>query len=131
MTILSKILALAGGAVGGPLGYKLVDNVVDFLQDDRHGGITGLVQSFQSSGLGNVVSSWIGVGPNLPVSSGQVETALGKNRLQQMAENVGISVPEVASGLARILPQLIDRITPDGKLPANPAQAVKALANQN
>jgi uncharacterized protein YidB (DUF937 family) len=130
MSFLSKILAMAGGAIAGPVGYKLVDMAVDYLDDDRHGGITGLINSFRTSGLGDMVSSWISTGPNLAITPAQIESVVGGTKLQQMAQTLGISTTDVANGLASVLPQIIDKLTPDGKLPENPSAALKTLAER-
>ncbi len=81
-------------------------------------GLNGLAQAFQAKGLGDIVSSWIGTGQNLPVSAEQIQSVLGSGVVQQLAARVGLS-PEAATALlAQILPQAVDRLTPDGTVPA-------------
>jgi uncharacterized protein YidB (DUF937 family) len=72
---------------------------------------------FQDKGLGDTMSSWISTGKNLPVSADQIKQAFGSNQIQQISEHVGVSQKETSTGLAGLLPEIIDKLTPDGKLP--------------
>ncbi len=83
------------------------------------GGLGGLLQRFQSAGLGNAVASWVGTGSNLPVSADQIKSALGDGPLRTLAEHAGMSEDDAASHLSGLLPQMIDKLTPQGQLPAN------------
>jgi len=110
----SVVGALAGGQGGGNSG--LVDVVMQLI-NNQPGGLGGLVQSFQQGGLGEVVNSWVSTGQNLPVSAEQLQAVLGGGQLQNIAAQLGVS-PEQASGsLAELLPQVVDKLTPDGQLP--------------
>jgi len=81
------------------------------------GGLAGLVQAFQGSGLGDEVSSWIGAGPNQAVSGDQVAQALGPETLSQFATKAGINSADAGSVLAGLLPNVINQITPQGQVP--------------
>lgn len=83
------------------------------------GGLGGLLQRFQGVGLGSAVSSWMGPGANTPVSPEQVRSALGDGPLQTLADHAGVSEDEAASHLSGMLPDMVDRLTPDGQLPEN------------
>lgn len=103
----------AGNAQGG---NGLLDTVMQLIQN-QPGGLAGLVQSFQQGGLAEVVNSWVSTGQNLPVSAEQLQAVLGGGQLQNIAAQLGVS-PEQASGsLAELLPQVVDKLTPDGQLP--------------
>ncbi len=80
------------------------------------GGIQGLLQKFTGQGLGNVVQSWIGKGQNLEVSPDQVKQAFGAEQLQQLAAQAGIDPSQIAGHLAKVLPQVVDKATPDGEI---------------
>jgi uncharacterized protein YidB (DUF937 family) len=96
----------------------LVTAAVEALGNASGGGLGGLVEAFQAKGLGDVVASWIGTGQNLPVNAEQIQSVLGSDLVQQLAARVGLP-PEAASALlAQILPQAVDRLTPEGTLPA-------------
>ncbi len=95
----------------------LVDAALGLITNPDTGGLSGLVETLKSKGLGDAVSSWIGTGQNQPVSADQIERALGSERVQEIAQKVGIPKEQISSGLATLLPQIIDRLTPKGKLP--------------
>ncbi|WP_394781194.1 YidB family protein [Undibacterium sp.] len=81
------------------------------------GGLQGMVATFQQSGLGEVVSSWVGTGQNLPISADQIKQALGNGQLQQLADAAGISHDSAAGHLADMLPGVINHLTPNGEVP--------------
>ncbi|HEY0954362.1 MAG TPA: YidB family protein [Roseateles sp.] len=84
------------------------------------GGLAGLLQQLQASGLGEQVQSWVSTGANLPVSGGQLGGALGGagGLLGQLAQQAGVSPAEAGDQLSQWLPQIVDRLTPDGQVPA-------------
>jgi uncharacterized protein YidB (DUF937 family) len=83
----------------------------------NHGGISGLLNNARSQGLGETVQSWIGTGANQSVSAEQVENLIGQDRINQLAGRVGISPETARAALARILPVIVDKATPQGTLP--------------
>mgnify|MGYP003386493577 FL=1 len=82
-------------------------------------GLGGLMDAFQNAGLGDQLKSWISTGQNMPISADQLSEALGSDKIRDIAGQLGMSQGEVSGGLADMLPQLIDRITPNGQLPDN------------
>ena len=107
---------LAGGLLGGGGGGNLA-NVLFSLIQNQPGGLGGLVQSFQNKGLGDVVNSWVGTGQNMPISPDQVHSALGADTIQDIASKLGVSPQTASSGLSQLLPQVIDKLTPQGQVP--------------
>ena len=83
----------------------------------NHGGLSDLIGNAESSGIGHIVQSWIGTGSNQPISPGQVHGVLVQDRLNQFAQRAGISRSIASAALARILPAVVDKFTPRGKLP--------------
>lgn len=81
------------------------------------GGLEGIVQGFVKSGLGDLASSWVGKGANLPISTEQLQKGLGAGHISQLAASAGLSEAAVASALATLLPTVIDKLTPDGAVP--------------
>ncbi|HEX7574110.1 MAG TPA: YidB family protein, partial [Bacteroidota bacterium] len=77
-----------------------------------------LVANFQKNGLGDLVSSWIGTGQNLPISADQVQRVFGNQQVSQIAQKVGVEPEKVTAALASVLPGLVDKLTPNGKLPS-------------
>ena len=109
---------LAGSLLGGNASAQspLVKSVLDMLGNNQSGGLSALVQAFQQNGLGHLMDSWIGTGQNLPVSSGQIQQALGP-KVQELAQQHGMSADAVSQALSQYLPGLIDHLTPNGQLP--------------
>jgi uncharacterized protein YidB (DUF937 family) len=97
--------------MGGVVGAL----VTDVLQ--KHGGVQGVVQQFESKGFGPTVRSWVGTGANQPISPDQIHQALGPDLIQQLAAKTGLSVAELTQRLAQVLPEAVDRMTPDGEVP--------------
>jgi uncharacterized protein YidB (DUF937 family) len=86
-------------------------------QGDQGGGLAALVQKFQQAGLGDVVASWIASGPNQPISADQLGQVLGAGALDGVAQQVGMNGKDLMGQLAQLLPQLVDQLTPEGRLP--------------
>ena len=82
-------------------------------------GMAGLMDAFAANGLGDVVSSWISGGKNLPISAEQLSTVLGGDTLSQFAQQAGVDASQASESLASLLPALVDQLTPDGALPDN------------
>jgi uncharacterized protein YidB (DUF937 family) len=111
--VLGNLAQNLGGGQGSLLAAML-----SVLQN-RQGGIAGLVAAFQQHGMGDVVQSWISTGQNKSISPDQVTQVLGQDQVQQIANEAGVSHEEAKTGLASILPQVVDRLTPDGQIPQN------------
>ena len=83
------------------------------------GGLGDLMAAFEKNGMGDLMQSWIGTGPNLPLAPDQLQQALGSDLLGGLASRAGVSAQDASAGLAELLPQLIDRLTPQGQLPSS------------
>jgi uncharacterized protein YidB (DUF937 family) len=94
----------------------LLQEGMKLLTDSGSGGLAGLAQQFEQQGLGHLMGSWVGQGPNLPVSGAQLQGVLGDQRLQQLAQRVGLPPDAAASALAAVLPALVNRVTPNGTM---------------
>jgi uncharacterized protein YidB (DUF937 family) len=81
------------------------------------GGLTDLVQKFQTAGQGNAINSWIGPGANAPIQPAQVGSALGQQTISDLARQSGLSEQELLSQLSLVLPGLVDKLSPNGRLP--------------
>lgn len=107
---------MLGGAGGKQ--QKLVQSVVGMLaSNSKFGGLSGLLERFQSKGMGAQASSWVSRGENQAVSGQQIRDALGDDEVQRVAADAGMSKQETADGLAKVLPQAVDQATPEGKVP--------------
>ncbi len=116
MSLLDDIKDKALGALRGEAG-GFMDGIYSILGSEESGGLAGLVESFKEKGLGGIISSWISTGKNLPISADQIQQALGKEKIQRLAEKTGMSLEDVKAKLAEHLPNIIDKLTPDGKVP--------------
>jgi len=113
-----------GLAVGGMMGGQTAQNplmhaVISLLgQNSSVGGLAGLVQVFQKNGLGDVANSWVSTGKNMPITPDQLKQGLGSDFLSQLANKAGVSPDAMSSQLSALLPDLIDKLTPNGKIEA-------------
>jgi uncharacterized protein YidB (DUF937 family) len=126
---------LLGNALGGLLGggnassqqNPMLQMALQMLQ--QNGGIAGVVEKFRQAGYATQVDSWVAVGQNQPIAADELQQALGSGALGDIAAKLGISNGAAAGGLASILPQLIDHMTPHGQIPAGQDDPVaQALA---
>jgi uncharacterized protein YidB (DUF937 family) len=92
---------IAGGAAGSVLS----------------GGLSDLVRQLQQAGHGESANSWVSNGPNKPVSPGDLANALGADQIDELSNQSGLSRDELLNGLSQYLPQVVDHLTPDGRLP--------------
>jgi uncharacterized protein YidB (DUF937 family) len=82
------------------------------------GGLGGLLQQFQRGGLGDVAASWVSTGPNQPVSGEQLQGVFGNDMVTQIAQQLGMSHGDTLGQLSQMLPHVVDKLTPNGELPA-------------
>ena len=79
-------------------------------KDSSIGGLNGLIQAFQKSGLTEIVNSWVSTGADLPISSQQIQQGLGSQLLQQLSAGTGLSQEACSSQLSSLLPTLVDKL---------------------
>jgi len=75
------------------------------------------VNKLQQGGLGDVVNSWVGSGQNQPVSPSQLGSALGPSVIKTVSQLTGLSEDDLTKQLSQVLPGLVDKLTPNGRLP--------------
>ena len=80
----------------------------------QSGGLAGMLGQFQSAGLGDIAESWIGTGDNQAVEPSQIEAALGSDAISNFASQAGVAQEEAPTLLAQLLPEMIDKLTPQG-----------------
>ena len=111
-------MGMFDGILGGFVGMEMATAVNGMIE--RHGGIQGVINQFQTNGLGPTVNSWVGPGANQPITPAQVHQGLGPETIAALAAKLGIPPAELASKLAEVLPQSMDHLTPGG-VPMAPA----------
>jgi uncharacterized protein YidB (DUF937 family) len=97
-----------GGAAGGRGGA---------------GGLGGLLAQMQQAGFGDQADSWVSRGANQPISPDAVTQIFGRDGLEQISQQAGISEDDAARGLSQLLPEVVDHMTPDGGMPDDDALA--------
>jgi uncharacterized protein YidB (DUF937 family) len=115
MGLLDQVTGALGGAGKGGAQAVLMQQLVSVLS--QPGSLSKLTSSFQQNGMGNIVQSWLSTGENLPISGTQLQQVLGPDTLNTVASKAGVAAPEAANLLSGMLPQVIDKISPDGKAP--------------
>jgi uncharacterized protein YidB (DUF937 family) len=108
-------MGMFDGLLGGIVGAGMVSVVSGILE--KHGGVQGVVNEFERNGLGATVKSWVGTGPNQPISPADLQKTLGPDLLQQLSAKSGLSVEDLTQKLSQVLPQAVDKLTPDGVIP--------------
>ncbi|WP_454849814.1 YidB family protein [Rhizobium binxianense] len=123
---ISKPLMVALGAllVGKLLSGRGSQEAADPQQPDAQagdggllGGLGGLLGKLSNAGQGETVDSWIKPGPNKPIEPGHIENALGSQTISDLAKQAGVSESELLQQLSKVLPGVVDKLTPGGQLP--------------
>ena len=83
------------------------------------GGLGGLIDQFRRNGLEDAINSWIGTGPNQPVSANQLRRALGQDAVEDLSQQTGLPHDDLLTQLSHVLPGVVDKLTPNGQLPAD------------
>jgi uncharacterized protein YidB (DUF937 family) len=131
MGLLDSILAAVGGTTSdsarGNADNPLLAALGGLLQ--QNGGVQGLLEQFSKNGLGDLVSSWVGMGENKAVSPEQIHSALGSEQITKLASSLGIDAQQASSMLSQYLPKIIDKLTPAGQIDsgADSQQGLAAL----
>src|SRR3990167_1247396 len=120
MSLVDQLGQAVGGMLSGSSNQNpLLQALTGMLgQNSSVGGLAGLVQAFQKNGLGEIVNSWVSTGKNLPVTPQQIQQGLGGDLLSQLASKAGLSADAAGEQLAGLLPDLVDKLTPAGKIEA-------------
>lgn len=128
MSFLDSIIGGVKDQLGDQLGEALGDKILgggaaggvgDLLKGQ--GGVGGLLEKFGQNGLGDVAASWIGKGANAAITPEQITAVLGSGPVAAFAEKLGVSPEQASATLSAVLPQLIDKLTPDGQAPSGEA----------
>ncbi len=107
--------SLGGGGLGGLLGGLLAGGAAGSVLS---GGLGDVLKQFQQNGQGDTANSWVSQGPNKQISPGDLANALGSDQIDHMMSQSGLSRQELLNGLSQQLPEVINHLTPDGRLPS-------------
>ena len=113
---------LPGGGTGGGLGDVLKGGLGGLLAGGAagsviSGGLGDLLKQFQQSGHGDTANSWVSPGPNKQISPGDLASALGADQMSHLVSQSGLSRDELLAGLSQQLPEVVNHLTPNGRLP--------------
>jgi uncharacterized protein YidB (DUF937 family) len=112
MDILNTIKSALGG---GDKKDDMMSTVMGLLGGT--GGLNNIISQFTSKGLGDVIGSWVSTGKNLPITPEQLKGVLGDDTVKNIASKLGIDSNALTSQLSNLLPNVVDKLTPDGKVP--------------
>jgi uncharacterized protein YidB (DUF937 family) len=116
MGLMDKITEMAKGAMqGSDANLSVLKGLGEIV--NQNGGLAGMVQKFQSGGLNEIVKSWVGTGANHPISTDQIQAVLGSETITKMAQKAGLSPEVYKQKMTEYLPKIVDKLTPEGKLP--------------
>ena len=101
---------LLSGGLGGLLASGAAGSVLS-------GGLNELLKQFQQSGQGDVAKSWVGTGPNKAISPNDLAKTLGADQIDTLMTKTGMSRDELIAGLSQVLPEVVDKLTPQGRVP--------------
>jgi uncharacterized protein YidB (DUF937 family) len=104
------------GALGQVEAAALPALINGVLAKTQYHDLNGLVAALQQGGLGPQVQSWLGPGANLPITESQLEAVLGNAQVQEFARHLGLPVDQTLAMLAKFLPEIIDKASPNGTL---------------
>ena len=124
----SLIASIAGNTPNtGDSGHPLATALNSLLS--QNGGVEGLMNKFSQGGMGEIFSSWVGMGENKPVTADQIGKVLGSGQLSSLASSLGVDPSQVSGFLAEYLPKIVDKLTPSGEVQpgADSSEGIAAL----
>lgn len=115
------LMDMVGGLLGGQGGQNdpkaaLLQAAIGMIQN-HPGGLQGMLGQFQQAGLAQHVESWVGNGANQAITGDHVQQALGSDQVQALAQQAGMDPSQASQGLASLLPELVNHLTPNGGMP--------------
>lgn len=120
----NPLMGLLGGMFGGnrQQGGSMIGMVLMLVQ--QMGGISGVLNMFRQKGLSRQADSWVGTGQNQAISGDDVESVFGSSKISELASRAGIPEDQARTGIAQVLPELMNQFTPEGRVPENQDEVV-------
>jgi len=134
MGLLDSVIGALGSQSGTPGGQgDLLGAVIGMLGQGGAsgglGGLGGLVSKFEQAGLGHIVNSWVGTGANHAVTADQLGGVLGSDTVANLARQLGLNPQDALGQLTQVLPQVVDKLTPQGQIPHGDIGGMGDLGN--
>jgi len=123
MGMLDGLLQNVLGASAEQGQGSMIQAALQVLQ--QNGGLPGILSKFEHGGMADHVGSWVGTGANMPICCAQLQESMGSGSIGEIAQRLGLSHADASSGLAQVLPNLIDKLTPTGQIPADHGDIVE------
>ncbi len=124
MGLFDSVAGAMLGKLGGEKG-AMAQAALELI--NQNGGIEGVLQKFKDSGLAEQAASWVGKGENLSVSAEQIMQVLGSDTVSDIATKLGLSSDYISTKVAEYLPQVIDKMTPDGEVDNNSGNLLTSI----
>lgn len=124
MGLFDSVAGAMLGKLGGEKG-AMAQAALELI--NQNGGIEGVLQKFKDSGLAEQAASWVGKGENLSVSAEQIMQVLGSDTVSDIATKLGLSSGYISTKVAEYLPQVIDKMTPDGEVDNNSGNLLTSI----
>jgi uncharacterized protein YidB (DUF937 family) len=124
MGLFDSIAGAVLSKVGGDKG-AMVQVAMDIF--NQNGGLEGVIEKFKAGGLTEQAASWVGKGENLPISAEQISQVLGSDAVAGIAAQLGMDSGDISNKIADYLPQVIDKMTPDGEVNASSGNLMSAV----
>ena len=124
MGLFDSVAGAVMGMFGGEQG-NMAQVAMDMF--NQNGGLSGVLEKFKESGLGEQAASWVSKGENLPVSPEQISSVLGDGAIASMAAKFGITPETLSSQIAEHLPNLVDKMTPNGEVNADSSNLMASV----
>jgi uncharacterized protein YidB (DUF937 family) len=127
MALLDSIMGMLGKGGGGKDVMSQLASMLTGKGGDGM-GLSRLLDQFKGAGLGDKADSWVGTGDNQPLTPEEVQKAVGDDRLAKMSKQTGQSVGSLTTDLSKMIPEAVNKLTPDGKVP-DPGDLMKMAKN--
>jgi uncharacterized protein YidB (DUF937 family) len=128
---LGSVLGGLGGGNQQQGGNLLLQLALSMLQ--QNGGLEGVLGKFRQGGMAQQADSWVSTGQNMNISADQLQQVFGSSTISDLAAQLGMSEGQASSTMAQLLPEVINRLTPEGQVPENTneeiAQGLSMLSN--
>lgn len=129
MGLLDDLVGSLGNSNGSGQGNQMQQLMAIWNWVQEQGGVEVLLQKFQQGGLGQVLNSWLGSGSNMSIDGGEIQNALGNDQLQSLADKLGTDVQGASGTLAALLPQVIDKLSPQGHIKTSNTQDLGSMVD--
>ena len=123
--VVGAALGKSGSGLSSPIAMALMALLASRMSASAQtpqgslGGLGALIDRFRNNGFEDAINSWIGTGQNQAISPGQLRQALGQETVEDLSQRTGLPHGDLLSQLSNILPGVVDKLTPNGRLPSD------------